>query len=159
MRVRISSTTIALWSTGTFVSSSLRMVPLALVAFVSRVAQSGLDRVTVKVFSASSVLLSTVGTVNSVLASPAVTVTVPVVSERAVRAALSPVSMVAVQVTSTSRPLTCESVSVKVTPSPSAPSPSAMPMEGGSSLSVMVPSTLRTEPSVLMFKTPRISTP
>ena len=134
------------------------IVPVA-VGSAASVAFDGLDRVSVKVSSGSSVVSSVVGTVNVAVVWLAVTVTIPVVDPRSSACAVSPLSIDAVQVAVTSAAAASDNVTVKAMSSPSLPSASATPSVG---LGVVPPTAepvivMRNEwPLLVSFHTPSL---
>ena len=92
------------------------MVPFAVGSVSSFAFDDGLDSVTVKVSSPSSVASFTTGTSNVPAVSPIATVTVPVfVVPRSAATAVSPVSIDAVQVAVTAVAAASDSVTVNST--------------------------------------------
>ena len=126
-------------------SSSSRMVPVAVGAESSRVAPVGSERATVKVWSSSSVVSFSTGTVKVAVVWPAGMVSVPV--------AVSPVSMLAVQVAVTSLGLVSDRVAVNSTPASSAPLASAM-LSVGRGVAVVV--SARPSPTALTARTSKV---
>ena len=121
--------------------SSLSLIVPVAVAFVASVAFDGLDSVSVKVSSGSSVLSSTVATANVAVVSFTATVTIPVAIDRSVKSsdsAVSPLSIDAVQVAVTACVLASDSVTVKVTPLPSVAEAPATLSSGSVALSFAV---------------------
>ena len=116
------------------VSSSV-IVPVA-VGSAASVTFDGLDRVSVKVSSSSSVVSSIVATVTVSSVTPGMKVSVSLAAVKSVSEVAVP--PVVAQFTVTVWPLAADSVTVKVTPLPSVPEASATLTDGGSSSSSMV---------------------
>ena len=122
----------------TFAVPSSPIVPVA-VGPTASVAFDGFDSVTVKVSFASSVVSSTVDTVNIAVVSPGMKVSVLVAAVKSVpEAAVSPVSTDVAHSTVTVCVLAADSVTVKVTSSPSTAEASATLSSGSVPLSSAV---------------------
>ena len=124
-------------------ASSSSMVPCAVASVAISAFDDGLDSVTVKVSSGSSVMSSSVDTVTVAVVSLAVMVSVPVAADRSVKSPVSAVSSVAsdaVQVAVTSAAAASDRLTVKATPWPSSASASPMLSAGRPSSSSILPS-------------------